>query len=160
MFAAVQVFALFFWLNAGRLEWFYLDEWDFLAQRKATNLGDLLRPHNEHWTTIPILVYRVLYGLFGLREYFPYRLVVVLVYVVAGALLYVVILRAGVQPWIATAAATAFALFGAGWENAIKPFQMTFTGAVVLAWCNSCWPITMARSIVATGSAWSPACSR
>jgi len=130
-FAAVQVFALFFWLNAGRLEWFYLDEWDFLAQRKATDLGDLLRPHNEHWTTIPILVYRALYWMFGLREYFPYRLVVVVVYLAMAALLYVVIVRSGVHPWIASAAASAFALFGAGWENAIKPFQMTFTGAVV-----------------------------
>ncbi|MGO9877030.1 MAG: hypothetical protein ACLPVY_24905 [Acidimicrobiia bacterium] len=130
-FAAVQVYALVFWLNAGRLEWFYLDEWDFLAQRKATNLGDLFRPHNEHWTTIPILVYRCLYFVFGLRDYFPYRLVVVVLYLAAAALIYVVILRAGVHPWIATAAASLFALFGAGWENAIKPFQMTFTGAAV-----------------------------
>src|SRR5580700_7748854 len=104
-FAAVQVYALVFWLNAGRLEWFYLDEWDFLAQRKATNLGDLFRPHNEHWTTIPILVYRALYSLFGLRAYLPYRLVVVVMYLTGAALLYVVILRAGVHPWIATAAA-------------------------------------------------------
>ena len=131
MFAAVQVFALVFWLNAGRAEWFYLDEWDFLAQRKATSLGDLFRPHNEHWTTIPILVYRALFFVFGLRAYFPYRLVVVVMYLAAAALLYLVILRAGVHPWIATAAASLFALFGAGWENAIKPFQMTFTGAFV-----------------------------
>jgi len=130
-FAAVQVYAFVFWLHAGRLEWFYLDEWDFLAQRKATNFGDLFRPHNEHWTTIPILVYRALYFLFGLRAYLPYRLVVVVMYLAAAALLYVVILRAGVHPWIATAAASLFALFGAGWENAIKPFQMTFTGAFV-----------------------------
>jgi hypothetical protein len=131
VFAAVQLFALVFWLNAGRLEWFYLDEWDFLAQRKATNLGDLFRPHNEHWTTLPILVYRALYWAFGLREYFPYRFVVVVVYLAASTLLFVIIRRTGVQPWIATAAASLFALFGAGWENAIKPFQMTFTGAVV-----------------------------
>ena len=130
-FAAVQVFALVFWLNAGRLEWFYLDEWDFLAQRKATNLGDLFRPHNEHWTTVPILVYRALYWAFGLREYFPYRFVIVAVYLAASTLLFVIIRRAGVHPWIATAAASLFALFGAGWENAIKPFQMTFTGAVL-----------------------------
>ena len=98
VFAAVQLFALVFWLNAGRLEWFYLDEWDFLAQRKATNLGDLFRPHNEHWTTVPILFYRALYFFFGLREYFPYRLVVVVFYLVGAALLYVVILRGGSAP--------------------------------------------------------------
>ena len=130
-FVGVQVYALWFWLHAGRAEWFYLDEWDFLARRKATHLGDLFRPHNEHWTTIPILVYRAFYWLFGLREYFPYRLVVVVLYLAAASLLYVLIRRSGVHPCIATAAASAFALFGAGWENAIKPFEMTFTGGLL-----------------------------
>ena len=70
-FGAVLVFAFFFWLNAGRAEWFYLDEWDFLATRKVTDVGDLFRPHNEHWTTIPILVYRTLYKFFGLQDLLP-----------------------------------------------------------------------------------------
>src|SRR5262249_11286331 len=56
--------------------------------------------------------------------------VVVLLYLAAAALLFVIIGRAGVHPWIAAAAASAYALFGPGWENAIKPFQMTFTGAL------------------------------
>ena len=131
VFVAVQFYAVWFWLHAGRAEWFYLDEWDFLARRKATNVASLFRPHNEHWATIPILIYRSFYWAFGLRAYLPYRLVVVAFYLAASALLYVVIRRAGVNPWIATAAASAFALFGVGWENAIKPFEMTFTGAFV-----------------------------
>jgi hypothetical protein len=132
LFAAVEAYAVVFWLHAGRHEWFYLDEWDFLAGRRATHLGDLFRAHNEHWVTVPVLVYRALYSIFGLRAYLPYRLVVLVLYLAAAALLFVVIRRAGVQPWIAAAAASAYALFGPGWENAIKPFQMTFTGALAL----------------------------
>ena len=131
VFVAVLIYAAWFWLHAGRAEWFYLDEWDFLARRKASHIGDLFRPHNEHWTTIPILVYRAFYWLFGLRDYFPYRLVVLVCYLAAAVLLYVLIRRSGVQSCIAVAAASAFALFGAGWENAIKPFEMTFTGGLV-----------------------------
>jgi hypothetical protein len=132
LFVAVEVYAVVLWLHAGRHEWFYLDEWDFLARRRASHLGDLFRAHNEHWVTIPVLVYRALYSTFGLRAYLPYRLVVLVLYLAAAALLFVVIRRAGVQPWIAAAAASAYALFGPGWENAIKPFQMTFTGALAL----------------------------
>jgi hypothetical protein len=130
-FGGVLVYAFFFWMNAGRKEWFYLDEWDFLAGRKVTSVNDLFRPHNEHWTTIPILVYRTLYKMFGLRSYYPYRVTIVVLYLIAAALLFVVIRRAGVNDWIAAAAGSAFALYGVGWENAIRPFQMAFTGALV-----------------------------
>jgi hypothetical protein len=131
MFAVVECGALVLWIVLGRSQWFYLDEWDFLAGRRAGDLGDLFRPHNEHWTTVPIVVYRVLYWLFGLRTYFPYRLIVVLLHLVAAALLMVVMRRAQVRPWIATAAASLFVLFGAGWQNIVQPFQMCFTGALV-----------------------------
>ena len=50
----------------------------FSPAGRATDLGDLLRPHNEHWSTLPILVYRVLWQLFGLRTYVPYQLVALL----------------------------------------------------------------------------------
>ena len=111
--------------------WFYVDEWDFIAGRKAGDLGDVFRSHNGHWVTLPVLVFRVLYAAFGLRTYFPYRIVVIVLYLVAAALLLAVMRRAGVNPWIATAAASLFALFGAGWENIILPFQITFTGSLV-----------------------------
>ena len=38
--------------------------------------------------------------------------------------------RAGVGPWIATAAASVFVLFGPGAEDIIWAFQMGFTGSV------------------------------
>jgi hypothetical protein len=132
VFALVEFAALVLWLILGRSQWFYHDEWDFLAARKAGDLGDLFRPHNEHWTTLPILVYRALFALFGLRAYLPYRLVVLFLHLVAAALLLVAMRRAGVRPWIATAAASLLAFFGAGWQNIIQPFQICFTASLVL----------------------------
>jgi hypothetical protein len=129
VFGVVEVAAVAIWLQIGRRTWFYIDEWDFLAGRKAGSLDDLFRPHNGHWTTLPVLTFRALYAGFGLRTYLPYRLVIIVLYLVAAALLLVVMRRAHVDPWIATAAATLFALFGAGWENIILPFQIAFTGS-------------------------------
>ena len=130
-FAVVVVCAFAWWLNLGRHQWFYADEWEYLSNRTAWNLGDLFRPHHGHWTTLPILQYRFLYQLFGLNHFFPYRLVVLVLYMVAAALLLAVMWRAGVHPFIVVSAATLFALFGVGSDNIINPFQVTFTGALV-----------------------------
>jgi hypothetical protein len=131
VFGAAEVTALFVWLHISRNAWFDLDEWDFLVQRRAGDLGDLFRPHNGHWTTLPILVYRFFYATFGLRTYFPYRFLAIVLYLVSAALLLVVIRRTGVNPWIATAAASLYAFFGFGWANIIRGFQITLTGSVV-----------------------------
>lgn len=131
VFAAVETFALVLWMVLGRSLWFYNDEWDFLVTRKAGDLGDLFRPHNEHWQTLPILAYRGLYALFGLRTYLPYQLLVVVLHLAAAALLFVVMRRALVRPWIAVAAASLFALFGAGSSNIVRAFQIGFTGSLV-----------------------------
>ena len=131
VFAAVEAFALVLWMAAGRFLWFYLDDWDFLAARRTGNLGDLFRPHNEHWTTVPILIYRVLFHIYGVNTYFPYRLVGVVIYLALAALLFVSMRRIGVHPWIACVVASRYALYGAGAQNIVRPFQMTFNGALV-----------------------------
>jgi hypothetical protein len=131
VFAAVEVAAVALWLVLARSQWFFSDEWDFLAGRTAGDLGDLFRPHNEHWSTLPILAYRLLWWLVGLRSYLPYVALLVLLHVTTAALLRAIMRRAGVGPWIATAAASAFALFGAGYQNIVWAFQIGFTGAVV-----------------------------
>jgi hypothetical protein len=131
-FVAVLGVALVLFLVFGHSQWFFLDDWDFLANRDARDLGDLLRPHNEHWSTLPILVYRALWRLFGLRTYVPYQLIAILLHLTAAALLRRVMRRAGVGPWIATAAASLFALFGAGSQNIVFAFQMAWDASLIL----------------------------
>lgn len=121
-------------LYLGRDMWFRGDEWDFLVER---SFGDVLEPHNHvHWTTIPVIVYRLLYRFIGLHNYLPYQVIVVLLHLTAAVLLRVVMRRAGVGPWIATVAASLFALFGSGYPNIIWGFQIAFTGALTFGLCQ------------------------
>jgi hypothetical protein len=119
---------LYFWL--GRGQWFYLDEWDFLADRQLTRVDDLLRPHNEHWSTMSIVLYRILWRVVGLHAYWPYQLFSIANHLAIAALLRVVMRRAGVGPWIATGAAGAFVLFGSGDQDILWAFQVQFAGAL------------------------------
>jgi hypothetical protein len=130
VFAAVEAIALgvFWWL--GRKQWFFLDEWDYLVTRDGGSVADLFTSHNEHWTTIPIVLYRILWNVFGLRTYLPYQLMTLVAHLAVAWLVFLLIRRAGVNPWIATAGATLFALFGAGAQNVVWAFQITFLGAI------------------------------
>ena len=61
----------------GNQRWFSSDEWDLLATRHLTDVGDLFRPHNEHWSTLPTIAYRLVWSVVGLHSYWPYQLLVV-----------------------------------------------------------------------------------
>jgi hypothetical protein len=133
-FVAVAVAGAVIYIVNGRKVWFFGvfgDEWDFLAGRRAT-IPDLLMRHGDHLVALPALVFRILYTAVGLRTYLPYQLCAIALHLAAAALLRVVMRRAGVNPWIATTAAGAFVLFGAGSQDILIAFQITFSGALVL----------------------------
>jgi hypothetical protein len=124
--------ALVFLLALGRYRWFTHDEWDYLAGRDGGDIEDLLIPHNEHWSTLPILTFRILFRLVGLHSYLPYRAVLVVLHLTAATLLRVVMRRAGVNAWIATAAALLLVFFGTGSEIMVYAVNVGFAGALVL----------------------------
>ncbi len=131
VFFLAEFVAFVFYLAISRQMWFYLDEWDFLANRTAFNLGDLFRAHNEHWVTIPVLTYRALWWVFGLRSYLPYQVVIVVLHLAAALLVRTVMRRVGVRPWTATIVACVLVFFGSGYQNIVLPFQMTLVGSLV-----------------------------
>jgi hypothetical protein len=131
-FVVVEVVALVLFLVHGRTQWFFYDEWDYLVDRSATDLDDLFRAHSQHWSTLPILEYRALFTLFGLRTYLPYQVPVVVLHLVVAALVRAIMRRADVDPWIATGAASLFALFGAASENIVWAFQFAWQLTLVL----------------------------
>jgi hypothetical protein len=112
----------------GNYYWFFGDEWEFLASRSLA-MDDLLRDHFDHWVTTPLLVYRAMYAVFGIRSYVPYQAVLVGSHLIAAWLLFVVMRRAGVRAWIAACVTTPFVLFGPGWQNLLWAFQIAFTFA-------------------------------
>lgn len=119
-------------LHAGRDQWFALDEWSFLATRELTDPSTLFATHNEHWSTVPIVLYRLVFAVVGLNHYWPYLLMAIGAHLAAAALLRLIMRRAGVGPWLASAGAILFAYFGAGRENFGWAFQVGFAGALAL----------------------------
>jgi len=112
--------------------WFYLDEWDFLVNRRVQLGGTegILSPHNEHWSTIPILVWRGLFSVVGVSNYWLYALPMILLHLLAAHLLWRIMIRHKVEPWIATFLAATFMLLGAGWQNLVWAFQIGFVGTL------------------------------
>ena len=131
VFGIVEGAAFAYYLVLARSQWFFSDEWDFLASR-GLNAHDLLRAHYGHWVAVPLLVYRVLWAIVGLHSYLPYASVTIGLHLTAAALLRAIMRRSGVPPWTSTLAASVFVLFGTGAQDLLWAFQVTFTGALVL----------------------------
>jgi hypothetical protein len=124
-------------LYYGSHQWFFTDEWEFITRNLPGQgrLG-LFVPHNEHWSTIPILIYRVLFAAVGLHSYIPYILVLILLHLAAAHLAWRLAMRAGARAWVATSVAAIFLMLGVGWEQMVSAFQVGFSLSLVcgLAW--------------------------
>jgi hypothetical protein len=128
----VGAFAFLLWAN--RDQWFDTDEWNFLVRRRLIGSDAFLGiwdPHNKHWVTLPVLAYRLLFTLFGVRTYWPYVLLLVLLHLAVAHLLWRLLLTLHVDGVLATAAAGIFAIAGAGWQNVTNAFQISFVGSLL-----------------------------
>jgi hypothetical protein len=119
----------------NRNQWFGGDEWFIITDRGLTSgpghLG-LFEPHFEHWTTVPILAFRALYSVFGLHSYWPYVAMVIAAHLVLVVLLWQVMVRSRVDPWVATASCAVFAVLGTGFENLTTAWQVTLVAPLAL----------------------------
>ena len=131
MFLLYGVVAIEILFDQGSRYWFFGDDWGLLAGRDATDLGDLLRPQNGHWSTIPIVVYRLLFEGFGLHTYAPYQGTVIVLHLSLAVLIRVVMRRAGVGPWLATITASTFVLYGSAEQNIFQSIQMGTMASLV-----------------------------
>jgi hypothetical protein len=132
-FVVAEVIAFPLAIYWDRGTWFQLDDWDFLAARTAGSMNDLFRPHFEHWSTLPILAWRLLWTVFGLHTITPYEVLAIVVHLAVAALLRVIMRRSGVNPWVATAVATLFVFFGRGAEDVLVAFQVTLVASLLFA---------------------------
>lgn len=135
LFVSVSTVMFFVYAYLGRHIWFSVgatgDDWDFLAHR-GINVHDLLASHGGHLVALPLVVYRALFNIFGLRSYRPYQILAIALHITAGGLLRVLMRRRAVNPWIATATASLFVCFGSAGQDILWAFQIAFSGALVL----------------------------
>ncbi len=124
-----------FWAWLDRKLWFFGDEWDFLVRRglsyPPSSSRSIWFPHNEHWSTLPILLWRGLYSVFHLGSYWPYLVPVLLAQVGVMHLAWRLSRRNGADPWVATAAVGLLGFLGAGAEDLASAFQVTFVASVL-----------------------------
>ncbi len=130
LFVLLTVVAVPLIAYQGRHQWFYFDDWYFLDPITSLRPSVAMEPYWGHWTIVPRLIHGALFSAFGLRHYWPYQVPVVAAHVAVAVLLRLVMVRARVDPWIATALATAFLLFGPGRDNMVWAFQISMTGSL------------------------------
>jgi hypothetical protein len=121
---ALLVFVVVLYLTSYKN--FYYDEWDFVTAYRPLQSTSILLPHNEHWSTIPILIWKLLFVLFGLRTHLPYEAVALATHIAAVAMLFVFVRRhSGDLP--AFAAALTLLVLGTGATNIVWAFQSAWT---------------------------------
>ena len=105
---------------------FYYDEWDFVSQYRPSQSTSIWLPHNEHWSTLPILLWKLLFLAFGIRSHLPYEVAAVAVHVACVVLLFVLVRRwSGELP--AFAASLTLLVLGSGATDIVWAFQVSWT---------------------------------
>jgi hypothetical protein len=115
-------------LLLGRHLTFWQDEWAFIGF-EPSSLGAYLVPHNEHWSTVPLLIYRAILAVVGLHSYLPYLAVLVAIHVVAAGGAFVLLVRR-LPPLAALLAVVPLLVIGSGYENVLWAFQIGFVSSV------------------------------
>ncbi len=62
---------LLFHLTRGTSFW--ADEWTWIATRRANKIDAFLAPYNGHLSLVPVAIYRLMFAVFGIGSYAPYR---------------------------------------------------------------------------------------
>ncbi|MBX3285602.1 MAG: hypothetical protein KF703_09690 [Actinobacteria bacterium] len=114
----------------GAYHWFLRDDFIFLSDRNG-RWPDFITPNGgAHPSGVPRTVYIAIWQLFGMRSYVPYQVAVLAVHLASAVLLRLVMVRSGVNTWLASAAAAVLVLFGPGAQNIVWAFQVGFVGSL------------------------------
>ena len=131
IFAILALISFVVILRLGLGLTFFADEWAFIEGRSLGDPATWWPPHNEHWSTLFILVYRSLVETVGIGSYVPYLAVVAAVHLVVSTLVYR-LLEASSGPLIALIGGAIVLFFGSGFENLYWGFQMAWSASMAL----------------------------
>jgi hypothetical protein len=125
--AALAISAAILLLTRGYT--FYFDEWAFILTAPDWTATTYLQPHNGHPAMLTRLIYTLLLSTVGLRSYLPYMAVLLALHATNAVLLFEVVRRRA-GDLVGIACAAMLLVLGAGWENLLWAFQMSFVGSV------------------------------
>lgn len=109
----------------------YGDEWDFIFYAHEWTFADYFVAHNEHWSTIPMIIWAVLLSWFGTASYLPFMVPLVIAHIGAAVLLFLIVRRRA-GDLVALAGAALVLIVAQGAENLVWAFQVGFVGSVTL----------------------------
>lgn len=121
-------------LRLVRTSWFGVDALYYLSTRGPVPSADLglFRPYGGHWQTIPLLVYRGLFALFGLRSYYPYVGVALLLHLAIVFVLFALLRAVGAHVRTAALTSGLVLFYGAGAEAFMWDAPMVLTSGLLL----------------------------
>jgi hypothetical protein len=108
---------------------FFVDDWEFLLDRRGFSAAVFLNPHNDHIAIAPVAIYKGLLELFGMSSALPFAVVGTLVFELSVVLLFVY-LRRRVGVWPALLGSVLILFLGAAWYDLLWSFQIGFSGSV------------------------------
>lgn len=108
----------------------WLDEWTWLLHRRGDHLSTFLASHDGHLSVIPIAIYRLLFATAGLRHSWPYRALMIAEHLGICVLLFAYA-RRRVGALLALVATGVILVFGAGWEDLLWSFQITWNTSLL-----------------------------
>jgi hypothetical protein len=128
--ALVLVLAGAFVLWMGRDMNFLEDDWAFIIGRRGGELDTYLNPHNEHLMLVPTLVFKALFAVEGIGDYWPYRLVVVVAHLGCVVLVFDMA-RRRIGALAAGLLSAPILAFGPGWEVLLFGINIGFVGSTL-----------------------------
>jgi hypothetical protein len=108
---------------------FWRDEWEILLHRRGWSVGTFLDPAVEHLVAIPILIYKILLGTFGMDSPTSFQVVAICSFLLSVGLLFVYV-RSRVGAWLGLAAILPILFLGPSWDDLLFAYQVTFFGSI------------------------------
>ena len=116
--------------------WFFGDDWDFVLTRGTVAGAEdrgLWAPHNEHWSTLMVVIFRAIFPFAGLRSYLPYSLVQIVLHSLVVLLVFAIMRRVGVSRWVSVFVAWSVLFLGVATEALLSTTSMNHTGSTMFA---------------------------
>ncbi len=111
-------------LYLGRGQTPVVDQWAYIYAYQSWSLESLLTPHSGHLIVLPLIVYKAMFGAFGIESQLPFQLLNLALSAAVASMLFALI-RNSVGDLLALAAATLILFYGAGADVLIPTFQIT-----------------------------------
>lgn len=136
-------------LRLVRTSWFGVDAVNYLTTRGPVPSADegLFRPYGGHWQTFPLLAYRGLFEVFGLRSYLPYVAVALALHLAIVFVLFALLRSVGAHVRTAAFVAALVLFYGGGAEAFMWDAPMVLTSGLLLGLVAA---LALARSQAST----------